>query len=241
MEKVPALEVYQLTKYFGPPDGGTTAVSSVSLTLSPGDIYALIGQNGAGKTTLVKLIVGLLSPTSGTAVINGHDIATDPVHAKTQFAYIPDEPFTYDFLSGIEFLRLTGNLRGLTQTQIEARIKELATLFPLDQQLTEPIESYSRGNKQKVAILASLLGRPKLLVIDEPVVGLDPTSSEIFGNTLVQFAKHQGTVFLVTHTLPFAAKYANRVGILNHGKVVYEKEISPKTSLESLYQKYTVV
>jgi ABC-2 type transport system ATP-binding protein len=212
-----------------------TVVNNVTLTLEPGKIYTLIGPNGAGKTTLIKMLVGLLSPTSGSISLFGNDITIDPIECKKLFGYIPDDPSAYDYLSGMEFLILAGKLRNMELSTIEKRISHLKNLFPIVDILTQPMSYYSRGNRQKVALLSALIGNPKILFIDEPIVGLDPTSIDIFGNVLLNFKKNGGTVFFVTHTLPFAATYADHVFVMNNGKMVKDQAISSKTSLKNIY------
>jgi ABC-2 type transport system ATP-binding protein len=232
--KEPAIQTENLTKKFGT----FTAVSQVNLNIQQGEIYALIGPNGAGKTTLIKTIVGLLSADSGYASIFGHDISQKPEEAKSFFSYISDSPTAYNYLTGREFLVLTGSLRKMKKQKITDRIKELIHLFPIKNVIDQPMSEYSRGNKQKVAFLAALLPESKLIIIDEPIVGLDPDSINIFSNTLKNFTKNGGTVFFATHILSFAQTCATRVGIMRLGKVVVEKNIEKDTKLETLYQLY---
>ncbi|MBI4080141.1 MAG: ABC transporter ATP-binding protein [Candidatus Levybacteria bacterium] len=230
-----AVDIRELSKSFG----SLHAVSQVSLTVPTGAIYALIGPNGAGKSTLIKLLVGLLRPSRGEAHILGFSIAKQMEKIKEIIGYLPDDPTAYDYLSGEEFLQLTGNLRGLPAQTIKDRISELKTLFPLHDTLSQSMQAYSRGNRQKVAFLSCLIARPKVLIIDEPVVGLDPESIIVFGKTLREFVKHGGTVFLATHILSFAEQYADMVGIMHEGKIVHEEKIKTNSSLEVLYEKMT--
>jgi len=227
-----AIKVENLSKNFGQ----LAAVSSVNLKILRKEIYALIGPNGAGKTTLIKMMVGLLSPDSGYVSIFGHDIIKQPEEAKKLFAYISDNPTAYDYLTGKEFLFLTGSLRMMKKEIINKRVNELLNLFPLKNIINQPMSEYSRGNKQKVAFLAALLARPKIIIIDEPIVGLDPDSIKIFINTLKEFAKNGGTVFFATHILSFAQACAHRCGIMREGKIVAEKDIKKDTKLEAIYQ-----
>jgi ABC-2 type transport system ATP-binding protein len=215
------------------------AVSRVNLNIQPGEIYALIGPNGAGKTTLIKIIVGLLSADTGCASIFGHDINKESEEAKKFFGYISDNPTAYDYLTGREFLVLTGSLRMMEKQKIIKCINELVHLFPISDVIDQPMSEYSRGNKQKVAFLAALLAEPKLIIIDEPIVGLDPDSIKIFGKTLKNFAKKGGTVFFATHILSFAQLYADRVGIMAKGRIQLEKNIGKEEKLEKLYQSYS--
>lgn len=232
MDITPAIFTQHLSKHFDQ----TRAVDQISLTVSSSQVYALIGPNGAGKTTLIKLLVGLLIPTSGQAKVNGFDITTHPVAAKNTFGYVSDEPSAYEFLSGEEFLDLTAALRGMAKTTFKSRRNEIARIFTLDQQLTAPISTYSRGNRQKLAFLSAILTQPPLLIIDEPIVGLDPLSMEIFGKTLQTYAQTSRTVFFATHSLAFAQKYATYVGIMSQGKILHEQQMDPHTSLDELYR-----
>lgn len=229
-----AIKTESLTKKFGQ----LVAVSGVNLNIQSGEIYALIGPNGAGKTTLIKIVVGLLSADSGCASVFGYDIKNQPEEAKKLFSYISDNPTAYDYLSGREFLILTGSLRMMKKQRIVEHINELVNLFPISNIIDQPMSEYSRGNKQKVAFLAALLPKPKLIIIDEPIVGLDPDSIKIFAHTLKEFAKNGGTVFLATHILSFAQVCASRCGIMRDGKIVAEENIEKDTKLEILYQLY---
>lgn len=229
------LSVKAVTKIFG----RLPAVDNISFEVSPGTIYALIGPNGSGKTTLANCIVGLLRPEMGKVLISGVDIQESPVKAKCLFSYISDNPAVYPYLTGFEFLRLTARLHGLDEIETRKRIDELKGIFPIQDILSTTTDSYSRGNIEKTAFLAAILPKPTLLVIDEPIVGLDPASVKIFGDTLSSFAKHGGTVLLSTHTLSFAKKYADKVGIVQKGKLIKEILITSKIDLEDIYEKTT--
>lgn len=226
-----AVEIESLSRNFD----RTHAVVDVSLKVAAGEIYALIGPNGAGKTTLIKMLVGLLAPDKGTVTICGQDIVKHPLAAKTHFGYIPDNPLVYDYLTGYEFLHFTGALRGMRESDVKHRVKELAAIFPLGDVLTQKMGSYSRGNRQKTAFLAALISHPDLLVIDEPIAGLDPGSITIFGETLRQFAGNGGAVFLATHILSFGQAYADRVGAMNAGRLRHESPVS-QHNLEQIYR-----
>jgi ABC-2 type transport system ATP-binding protein len=225
-----AISTHNLTKTFGT----TIAVDHVTLNIGEKEIYALVGPNGAGKTTLIKMLVGLLHPTSGYAYLRGHDISKEPIAAKREFGYVSDDPSVYGFLSGFEFLTFTGRLRGIEASRIWKRIDELEELFPIKDILGHPMNEYSRGNKQKVAFLASLISEPNILIIDEPIVGLDPASIGILGKTLVSYAKAGNTVFFVTHILEFAKKYARRVGVMEKGRILKEVSVADLGSIETL-------
>lgn len=237
MEKtLPQVSIRHLTKSFE----NHKVLKSVDLSLSEGDIYALVGPNGSGKTTLIKIIVGLLSADVGKVNLFGCDIRENSIGAKQTFGYVSDSPVGYEYLSGLEFLSLTATLKGIGKKQAKQEIDELIDLFPISDIITQPMEHYSRGNVQKVAFLSALLGGPKLLVIDEPVVGLDPTSITIFGKSLRKFASSGGIVLFVTHTLSFAKEYATRFGLLKSGVLVSEGNIRFSLDLESLYQQKVV-
>lgn len=233
MTVLPDVSISHVSKAFGK----AKVLHSVDINLDRGDIYALIGPNGSGKTTLVKIIVGLLSADSGSVSLFGHDINKEPEKAKRTFGYISDGPLGYDFLSGAEFLALAASLKGLTKKEASAQIKELVKLFPLTAVLPQSMAHYSRGNLQKVAFLAALLNSPQILIIDEPIVGLDPDSLAVFGEKIKEFADRGGIVFFVTHTLSFGQKYANRYGLLKAGVLVEQGIIKPHVNLESVYQK----
>lgn len=211
-----------------------TAVDNVNLSVNEGELYALIGPNGSGKTTLIKMLVGLLIPTAGSAAIAGYDVASRPLLAKREIGYVPDDPSAYDYLTGLEFLMLTGRLRGMGEGEVKKRIEALMPLFPIADVVPTPIAQYSRGNKQKVAVLAALMTKPKILLIDEPIVGLDPSSIDILGETLVKYVRGGNTAFFVTHILSFAQKYARRVGVMKDGAITKETMVSREVSLETL-------
>ncbi|MEY4731316.1 MAG: hypothetical protein RL681_262 [Candidatus Parcubacteria bacterium] len=236
------LLVQGITKRFGQ----KIAVKDVSFEVRPGEIFALIGPNGSGKTTMVKLIAGLLHPTSGDIQIFGRSVTKDPVATKSVVGYIPDEPAVWAAMTGEEFLHFTGALYGVPERERLMRIRKLLTTFRLAGLEQEYFEDYSRGNKQKFAILAALLHKPKLLLIDEPIVGLDPTSAEIAKREFSAFAKRGGAVLLVTHTLPVAEEIAARIGILKEGTLVAigtmgelrrRARLGPKAPLDAVYRK----
>ena len=228
------LECHNLTKKFGNRSTDFSAVHSVNLSIESGDIYALIGANGAGKTTLVKMIAGLLKPTEGTVKINDHDMSLQPLLAKSHFGYVPDEPFGYDFLTGFEFLRFSANLRGMSVLTSSARIEALLKIFPISDMIYRPMSEYSRGVKQKVLILAALLSKPEILIIDEPIVGLDPKSMQILGRLMRKYADSGHVIFFVTHILDFVKSYATRVGVMNKGSLVKEVILDKASKLDSL-------
>lgn len=230
MNSVRAISTNNLSKRFG----HVIAVNNVNLSVNEGEIYALIGPNGAGKTTLLKMLVGLLTPTSGSASMYGNDIIRTPVAVKRLFGYVSDDTSAYEYLTGKEFLILTGRLRGLTSHTIQTRIRELLPIFPIDDIIDQPMSAYSRGNKQKVAFLSSILATPKILVIDEPIVGMDAASIDTMGKMLRAYAKKGNSILIVTHILDFAEQFADCACIMIEGKIVKETPITKSTSLEKL-------
>ncbi len=229
------LQVKSVTKKFG----DLVAVNDISLNIKAGTIHALIGPNGSGKTTLLNCIVGLLRPDVGKILVKGVDIQEKPVTAKHFFSYISDNPTIYPYLTGLEFIRLTAKLHRISEEQTEKKLAELINLFPIADILSTRTESYSRGNLEKTAFLSTLISDPNLIIIDEPIVGLDPVSVRIFGKTLQAFTKAGGAVLLSTHTLDFAEKYADGVSVIHGGKLLKEISVSSKTDLEDIYQKAT--
>ncbi len=227
-----AIEVKNLTKKFG----DFKAVSNVNICVPKGEIFALIGPNGAGKTTLIKLLVGLLKQTEGNFSIFGSDIEKEPEKTKEMFGYISDNPTVYEYLTGLEFLYLTGTLRGLAKNHLDKKINELKNIFPLGDIIYQPMAEYSRGNRQKLAFLAAIISNPKLLIIDEPIVGLDPSSIKILGEQLKKFVKDGRTVFFVTHILSFAQDYATYVALMDRGQIIKEEKIVAGVSLDKVYQ-----
>lgn len=223
------------------------AVRDLTLSVKKGEIFALIGPNGAGKTTTVKMITGLIAPTSGRIWVLGKDVASDPIGAKKDLGYIPDDPFVYDYLTGREFLQLTGDLFGLRRQETNTRIKKLLKLFNLESVIDGRFTDYSRGNKQKTIIIANILHQPKVLVIDEPVLGLDVQSQKVTKKLFRDFAKDGGSILLCTHTLSVAQEIADRIGIIKEGELVEEgslhdlrtKARKTEASLEELYLKAT--
>lgn len=224
------IEAHHLSKKFG----SFTAVNAADLSLAAGERLALIGNNGAGKTTLMKMLVGLMIPDAGTARIAGHDITTMPLLAKQQLGYMSDDPTAYDYLSGEEFLILTGRLRGMSETAINHRLAELSKLFPIHSILSQPMSRYSRGNKQKVAFMAALFAKPKVLIIDEPIVGLDSASIDIMGQTLVEYTSEGNAAMFVTHIVDFAEKYATHAAVMVDGALEPPVAITHTTNLAKL-------
>lgn len=209
------LETNQLSKSFGT----TAAVSAVDVQVAPGSIFALLGPNGSGKTTFIRLLSGLLQPTSGTISIAGISMADEPMAAKQLVGYIPDNPEAWGQMTGLEFLHFTGALYNVPEGVRSQRIQALLPRFNLEGIEHTYFEHYSRGNRQKFCILAALLHEPKVLLIDEPIVGLDPDSVNVFEELLKEFTAGGGSVLITTHTLQVAERVADTVGILMAGSL----------------------
>ncbi len=211
-----AVETFDLTKNFG----SLIAVNKLNLKVRRGEIFGFLGPNGAGKTTTIKLMTGLLKPTSGTVKIMGNDIQEDPIEAKKVIGLIPEEPQIYEKLTGREFLRFIGNLFGMDRNGIDKKIKELLKVFDLSERGDQLIQGYSHGMKQKIAIAGALIHSPKVLFFDEPTVGLDPKSAKIIKDILRFRAEAGDCIFMSTHILEIAERICDRVGIIQDGKLI---------------------
>jgi len=211
------IKIQNLSKCFGE----LAAVDALSLEIPQGEFFAFLGPNGAGKTTTIKLLTGLLKPTGGTATICGYDVQNDYTQAKALISYIPDFPFLYDKLSGREFLEFVSGLYpGPDNNRRQSMIGDLLHQFNLERQQDHLIEHYSHGMRQKLVFAAALLHEPRVMIIDEPMVGLDPYSSRLVKDILRRKAKEGVTIFLSTHTLSVAEEVADRIGIIDKGKLV---------------------
>src|SRR5258705_8884767 len=205
-----------LTKTYAP----LTAVNDLNLDIAQGEFFAFLGPNGAGKTTTIKLLTGLLKPTSGRALIYGHDIQPQPVEARRVISYVPDYPFLYDKLEPMEFMVFVGQLYGMERAEVLPQAEELFETFDLNSVRSQLIESLSHGTRQRVAIAAGLLHNPRVFIIDEPLIGLDPRSARVVKDVLKARSRAGMTVFLSTHILHIAEELSDRIGILHHGKLV---------------------
>jgi ABC-2 type transport system ATP-binding protein len=210
------IELDHLVKKFG----DLTAVNDISLTIGRGEFFAMLGPNAAGKTTTIKLLAGLMKPTSGCARICGFDIQTQPIEARKRLAYIPDYPFLYDKLTAWEFFRFIGQLFHLDAARIEKNAKELVARFHLTDFADRSLEGLSHGTRQRVAIVAALLHEPEVFVIDEPMVGLDPQHARIVKDVLKERSLAGMTVLVSTHQLSIAEEMADRIGIIHGGKLI---------------------
>ncbi len=209
------IETRDLVKRYGT----KAAVDDISFSVQGGEIFGFLGPNGAGKTTTIKMLVGLLRPTSGVVKVAGYDVQTQPLQAKAAAGYVPDEPNLYPKLSARELLRFVGDLYNMERGQVEHRTDELLRLFDLKDAGDDLIESYSHGMRQKTALAAALLHDPDVLVLDEPTVGLDPKSARLIKDILRQLADRGSAVFLSTHILEIAERMCDRIGIINQGKL----------------------
>ncbi len=212
------IELKDLTKRFGK----FTAVDRLNLKVSPGEILGFLGPNGAGKTTTIKMMTGILKPTRGTAVIGGYDISRHPLEAKRIFGFIPDRPFLYEQLTGGEFLRFVSGLYRLPEARSRTQRRRLLDLFELAAWKDEPVSSYSHGMKQRLVMAASLLPEPKVLIVDEPMVGLDPRAARIVKQIFRQVAATGVSLFMSTHSLEVAAETCDRIAIILQGRLIAE-------------------
>jgi ABC-2 type transport system ATP-binding protein len=211
------IELKNVTKNFG----NFTAVNNLSLTVSKGEFFGFLGPNGAGKTTTIKMIVGLFAPTAGEITVNGFDVIKQPLEAKQSMAYIPDVPFLYEKLTGREFFYFIGGLYSIPKSTLHDRIDELIDHFEIGPWIDKRTEDYSQGMKQRITIGAALLHRPKAIIIDEPMIGLDPRSAKIVRETLHSQSQNGISILMSTHSLPVAEELCDRIGIINNGRLVF--------------------
>lgn len=202
--------------------GELVAVDNLNLTILPGEFFGFLGPNGAGKTTTIKMIAGLYTPTSGKISIDKYDIQKNPIEAKHLIGYIPDEPFLYDKLTGLEYLYFSGGLYRIEKRILKKRIDELIERLELGEWINKLTEEYSRGMRQRIAIASALLHNPKVIVIDEPIVGLDPLSTKIVKDILKERANAGTTIFMSTHLLSIAEELCDRIAIIKNGKIIFE-------------------
>jgi len=200
--------------------GERVAVRNLSLEIRRGELFAFLGPNGAGKTTTIKMIVGLLQPDAGRVEVCGHRIGSNGVAAKAQLAYVPDQPFIYEKLTGREFLYFVAELYGMNNTRRDAVLQRLVPALDIGEFMDQLTESYSHGMKQRVVLAAALLHEPSVLVIDEPMVGLDPRTVRAVKDIFLEHTQRGGIVFMSTHTLDIVEAVADRIGIINRGELV---------------------
>jgi len=237
------IELQNVVKKFG----SLTAVNGISLTIEKGRFFGFLGPNGAGKTTTIKMLTGLFHPTTGFCRINGHDVHRDPVPAKMSFGYVPDQPFLYEKLTGREFLYFVGGLFKMPGELVREKIDELIEVFEIGSFVDKMAEEYSQGMRQRIVLSAALLHDPKVLIIDEPLVGLDPRSARLVKDTLKRKTRAGLTIFMSTHLLEIVEELCDRIAIIKDGRVIYEETLSdpadPKRKfngqLESMFLQLT--
>ena len=227
------LKIENISKVYG----DKKAVDSLSLHILPGEIYGFIGHNGAGKTTTLKSCMGIIS-FDGDVFIDGTSVKASPIEAKKKAAYIPDNPDLYEFFSGIQYLNFIADIYGIDSALRSERIKKYADLFDLTSDLAEAVSSYSHGMKQKLAIISAWLHSPKLILMDEPFVGLDPVASHTLKNLMREFCDAGGAIFFSTHVLEVAEKLCDKVAIIKEGRLIKSgtlEEVKGDESLESVF------
>ena len=228
------LRVEHLTKTYG----SKKAVDDLTLHIRQGEIYGFIGHNGAGKTTTIKACCGILNFDQGNIYIDGVSVKENPLACKKQIAYIPDNPDLYEFMSGIKYLNFVADIYGVPKKVREDRIRMYADTFELTKDLAQPINAYSHGMKQKLAVIAALLHEPKLIIMDEPFVGLDPKASNLLKEMMRSHCKNGGAIFFSTHVLEVAEKLCDKVAIIKNGALVVSgtmDEVRGNTSLENVF------
>ena len=232
-----------LTKLYG----NFVAVDNIDLHVPRGEIFGFLGPNGAGKTTTLRIIAGIMRPTKGRILLGGDDVVSDPMAAKRRLGFIPDRPFVYEKLTGAEFLRFVAGLYNQEGDIVERRIDELLDVFELSAWKNELVEAYSHGMRQKLIISSALIHRPEVIVVDEPMVGLDPKAARLLKDIFKQFVGRGGTVLMSTHTLEVAEAMCDRIAIIQNGKIIArgtmaelrEQTATGEASLEDLFLKLT--
>lgn len=228
------LKIEHLIKMYG----DKKAVDDLSLHIKPGEIYGFIGHNGAGKTTTLKSIVGILQFDSGEIYIDGRSIKESPIECKKNFAYIPDNPDLYDFMTGIKYLNFIADIFGVEESVRQERIRKYAEMFEITDDLAQPIASFSHGMKQKLAIIAAWIHNPKLIIMDEPFVGLDPKAAHLLKGMMRDVCDNGGAIFFSTHVLEVAEKLCDKVAIIKGGKLIRSgtmEEVKGDDSLEEVF------
>ncbi len=233
------INISNITKSY---NGNYNAVSNLNLEIGDGEINGLLGPNGAGKTTTIKMITGIISPTSGKIEINGIDISKEPVRAKEQFGYVPDSPDMFLRLSGMEYLNFMADVYGVSKEERLSRIREISKRFEMELALGDKIHSYSHGMRQKVVLMGVLIHKPKVWILDEPMTGLDPKSAFTLKEMMREHADEGNTVIFSTHVLEVAEKVCDKVAIINKGQLIFNgtlsnmrKEFKENESLEEMF------
>ena len=228
------LKINNLTKTFG----DKKAVDNLTLHINSGEIYGFIGHNGAGKTTTIKCCCGILQFDQGEIYIDGMSVKDNPLACKKKIAYIPDNPDLYDFMTGIQFLNFVADVFGVSSDDRDSRIQKYADMFEITGDLAQPISAYSHGMKQKLAIISALIHEPKLIIMDEPFVGLDPKASHLLKETMREMCDKGAAIFFSTHVLEVAEKLCDKVAIIKGGKLIRSgtmEEVKGDTSLEDVF------
>ncbi len=228
------LDIQHLTKTYG----DKKAVDDLTLHIAPGEIYGFIGHNGAGKTTTLKSVVGILQFDGGEITVDGKSIKTDPLACKRVMAYIPDNPDLYDYMTGIKYLNFIADIFGVDAQTRQERIRRYADTFELTDDLAQPIAAYSHGMKQKLSIIAAWLHQPKVIIMDEPFVGLDPKAAHILKGMMREVCDNGGAIFFSTHVLEVAEKLCDKVAIIKGGKLIRSgtmEEVKGDDSLEEVF------
>ncbi len=216
------IELNTIVKRFG----DFSAVDGISLSVGRGQFFGFLGPNGAGKTTTIKMMTGLYAPSSGSCLVNGFDIQADPIPAKRSFGYVPDQPYLYDKLTGREFLSFMGGLYGMAPDLVRRRIEELRDSFEIGPFLEKRAEEYSQGMRQRIVLSAALMHSPAVLIIDEPIVGLDPRSARLVKDTLKAKTREGLTIFMSTHLLEIVEELCDRIAIIKDGKIIHEESLA---------------
>ncbi|PKL88554.1 MAG: ABC transporter [Ignavibacteriae bacterium HGW-Ignavibacteriae-2] len=227
------LKLESLSKKFN----SFTAVDNINICLNKGELFGFLGPNGAGKTTTIKMIVGLFKPTEGSIYIDGVNISTNNVEAKRKIGYIPDQPYLYDKLTGKEFLLFCGGLFDVDKNKLKQKIEELIELLKIENWLNKRTEEYSQGMRQRISIASALLHDPPLVVIDEPMIGLDPQSTHIIKNVFKEYVKSGRSIFMSTHSLNVAEEISSRVCIINRGKIIFDDTSETLQKLKDKHEK----
>lgn len=228
------LKIEHLTKKYG----DFKAVDDLSLHIAPGEIYGFIGHNGAGKTTTLKSVVGILQFDNGEIYIDGTSITADPLKCKKEIAYIPDNPDIYEFMTGIKYLNFVADIFGVSAADRQEKIRKYAGIFELSSDLAQPISTYSHGMKQKLAIISAWIHSPKLIIMDEPFVGLDPKAAHLLKGMMREICENGGAIFFSTHVLEVAEKLCDKIAIIKEGKLVRSgtmEEVKGDDSLEAVF------
>lgn len=233
------LTIENLTKSY---PGGVTAVKDVCLTVENGDLYGFIGHNGAGKTTTIKSVVGLLPFEKGKITIDGVSVTQDPIRCKSMIAYIPDTPELYDNLTGMQYLNFVSDIYGISKRERSSKINQYATMLEMTDSLNDSVSSYSHGMKQKLSFIAAFVHTPKLLILDEPFVGLDPRAAFSVKTVMKEFCEKGNAIFFSTHVLEVAEKICNKIAIIKNGRLIASGEtrtVKGDMSLEEVFLELT--